>query len=143
MGSLLTHSAGTSGAIALLKKCSLCARRQVDPSRGDMAEVGGLFKKKAGKKKKTISISDETIKNAYEKEHIDADKLSTGLSSIAIDTDGWTDQGEAAKKKAVITLGKKLADLCVCFARARSRSRALPRSRPPPPFQRRRDQDDE
>ena len=108
-----------------------------------MAEVGGLFKKKAGKKKKTISISDETIKNAYEKEHIDADKLSTGLSSIAIDTDGWTDQGEAAKKKAVITLGKKLADLCVCFARARSRSRALPRSRPPPPFQRRRDQDDE
>ena len=73
-----------------------------------MAEVGGLFKKKAGKKKKTISISDETIKNAYEKEHIDADKLSTGLSSVAIDTDGWTDQGEAAKKKAVITLGKKL-----------------------------------
>ena len=29
--------------------------------------------------------------------------------------DRWTDQGEAAKKKAVITLGKKLADLCVCF----------------------------
>ena len=76
-----------------------------------MAEVGGLFKKKAGKKKKTISISDETIKNAYEKEHIDADKLSTGLSSVAVDADGWTDEGEAVKKKTVINLGKKLADL--------------------------------